>query len=88
MTSGILQASALGPVLFVMYINDLPHHVSSAIKVFAGDIQLYTCSIQEGDTRTMLEDLNRLQQWSRDWLLSFHPDKCSVLKLGIRQLDA
>lgn len=86
-TSGIPQGSVLRPVLFVMYINDLPHHVFSAVKVFAGDTKLYTCTSQEGTMRTMQEDLNRLQQWSRDWLLSFHPDKCSVLKLGSHQTD-
>ncbi|RUS87865.1 hypothetical protein EGW08_004398 [Elysia chlorotica] len=84
-TSGIPQGSVVGPMLFVMYINDLPDVCTSNVKLFADDTKLFTRSDDEAATTVMQEDLNRLQQWSNDWLLRFHPQKCSVLKLGSKK---
>ena len=84
-TSGIPQGSVVGPMLFVMYINDLPDVCTSNVKLFADDTKLFTRSDDEAATTAMQEDLNRLQQWSNDWLLRFHPQKCSVLKLGSKK---
>ena len=41
-TSGIPQGSVLGPLLFVIYINDLPQHVSNEVRIFADDTKLFT----------------------------------------------
>ena len=84
-TSGIPQGSVVGPMLFVMYINDLPDVCTSNVKLFADDTKLFTRSDDEAATTAMQEDLNRLKQWSNDWLLRFHPQKCSVLKLGSKK---
>ena len=80
-TSGIPQGSVLGPILFVMYINDLPASVQSEIRLFADDTKLFTRSDLEGATETLQKDLDLLQNWSEKWLLRFHPEKCHVLKL-------
>ena len=84
-TSGIPQGSVVGPMLFMMYINDLPDVCTSNVKLFADDTKLFTRSDDEAATTAMQEDLNRLQKWSNDWLLRFHPQKCSVLKLGSKK---
>ena len=84
-TSGIPQGSVLGPVLFIMYNNDLPKVVSNSVKLFADDTKLYARSDSQDQTDSVQTDLNSLCQWSRDWLLSFHPEKCSVLKLGSKK---
>ena len=81
-TSGIPQGSVLGPILFVLYINDLPSRVKSEIRLFADDTKLFTRSDIDGATDTLQEDLDLLQNWSEQWLLRFHPEKCHVLKLG------
>ena len=86
-TSGIPQGSVLGPILFVLYINDLPTNVESEIRLFADDTKLFTRSDIPGATDTLQNDLDILQQWSEKWLLRFHPEKCHVLKLGTKKSE-
>ena len=87
-TSGIPQGSVLGPILFVIYINDLPRGVKSQVKMFADDTKLYSrVDIIDNDGRNLgasdlQNDLDKLTNWSDKWQLKFHPDKCCVLKLG------
>ena len=73
-TSGIPQGSVLGPLLFIMYINDLPNHVHNEVRIFADDTKLFK-EVQRVDRCSLQEDLDRLTDWSRDWLLNFHPEK-------------
>ena len=81
-TSGIPQGSVLGPLLFVAYINDLPRGLQSTVKIFADDTKLYAQSNSSNGPIFLQNDLNRLQEWSQKWLLRFHPEKCSVVKVG------
>lgn len=87
-TSGIPQGSVLGPLLFVIYINDLPQVVKSAVKMFADDTKLYGKSNTSQGIEELQEDLDQLQQWSERWLLRFHPQKCAVMKLGNKKSEA
>ena len=86
-TSGIPQGSVLGPILFVVYINDLPRVCSSSVKLFADDTKVFTRSDVEGATETLQEDLDKLQVWANTWLMKFHPEKCHVLKLGSKKSE-
>ena len=81
-TSGIPQGSVLGPLLFVIYINDLPDTVSSHIYLFADDTKLMRRILSENDAKALQNDLTLLEAWSRKWLLQFNPDKCHVLTIG------
>ena len=83
-TSGIPQGSVLGPLLFVIYINDLPENILSDIYLFADDTKIFTEVTDPTKSEQLQHDLNRLQDWSDTWLLKFHPDKCKVLDLCIR----
>ena len=87
-TSGIPQGSVLGPILFVLYINDLPSCVENHIRLFADDTKIFTRSDTSEATDSLQADLNQLQSWSQKWLLRFHPEKCHVLKLGRNKSDA
>ena len=62
MTSGIPQGSVLGPLLFVVYINDLPRELRSGTKIFADDTNIYGRSdTQEGPT-ALQEDLDSFSE--------------------------
>ena len=80
--SGIPQGSVLGPVLFTIFINDMPTETLCPIKLFADDAKLYHKINSEEDCQKIQEDLNRLQSWAKKWQLRFHPQKCTVLSLG------
>ncbi|CAM1304818.1 Uncharacterised protein r2_g1469 [Pycnogonum litorale] len=86
-TSGIPQGSVIGPVLFLMYINDLPQHVQSHVKLFADDTKIFARNDDEAEMETLQDDLDRLQKWSTDWKMRFHPEKCSVMRLGNPKSD-
>jgi hypothetical protein len=80
--SGIPQGSVLGPILFVIYINDLPDEVSSTAKLFADDTKLYAPISSEQDCETIQQDLDILNRWSDEWLLRFNSSKCKLMHLG------
>ena len=81
-TSGVPQGSVLGPLLFLLYINDLPDHISSSIKLFADDCKVYNPVYSSQARDALQEDLNKLGNWSSQWLLPFNLDKCHVLHVG------
>jgi hypothetical protein len=80
--SGVPQGSVLGPTLFVIYINDLPEHVHSHIKLFADDTKLFREVSTVEDCKLIQEDIRSMEAWADKWLLRFHPMKCKVLRLG------
>ena len=69
----------LGPILFLLFINDLVLDIESNIKLFADDTNIYN-SFNNIDI--LQEDLNKLVLWSAKWLLSFHIDNCRVINYG------
>ena len=77
--SGIPQGSVLGPLLFVLYINDLPDNIRSEVFMFADDTKVFREIRDDTDRATLQADLDELQTWSTKWLLKFHPDKCKTM---------
>ena len=81
-TSGVPQGTVLGPLLFLIYINDLPICVnSSIIRLFADDCLIYKEIHSQQDTEDLQTDLDALQTWERRWLMSFHPQKSQLLRI-------
>ena len=83
--SGIPQGSVLGPVLFILYINDLPGVISSFCMLFADDTKLYNKSNTTRDEHNILQnELNSLMKWAENWQLQFNIAKCKVMHYGPR----
>ena len=78
-TSGIPQGSILGPVLFTIFINDLPENMNVHCKVFADDTKIYE-DVKKKDA--IQQDLYKLQEWTELWNLYFNVSKCKVMHIG------
>ena len=81
-TSGVPQGSVLGPVLFLVYINDIDLGLISKLSKFADDSKLCKNICTEADREALQQDLDRLDEWSQQWQMKFNVDKCSVIHIG------
>ena len=79
-TSGVPQGSVLGPVLFLIYINDIGLNIHSEIRLFADDILLYLPIRTPHDHLQVQEDLNILTKWASDWKMMFNISKCKIIQ--------
>ena len=80
-TSGVPQGTVLGPLLFLVYINDMPETISSTARLFADDSLVYRIICTEEDQALLQKDLDKLHKWERDWLMQFNADKCEVMRI-------
>ena len=80
-TSGVPQGSVLGPILFLLYINDLPEVVRNSTSLFADDVKMFAPSSTQ---QTNQQDIDQMCDWQDRWLLSFNTrdEKCKVMHLG------
>ena len=80
--SGVPQGSVLGPLLFILFVNDLPDTVQCSVQMFADDTKLYLPVKNPSDAGALQADIDAALDWSRKWQLSFNADKCRVLHVG------
>ena len=81
-SSGVPQGSVLGPILFLLYINDLPDNIQSNVRLFADDTAVYLAVQGQEDTDIIQNDLNILQEWEKAWDMEFNPSKCQVVHIS------
>ena len=81
-TSGIPQGSVLGPILFIIFVNDMPEQVQSYIRMFTDDTKIFAATQTEEDCESLQEDIRSLQEWADQWQLRFNASKCAIMHLG------
>eukprot|EP00061_Rhincodon_typus_P004217 g22023.t1 len=82
MTGGAPQGLVRGPLLSVIYINDLDENVQGMISKFADDIKIDGIVDSEEGYRKLQQDLDLLEKWAEKWHMEFNIDKCEVLHFG------
>ena len=80
--SGVPQGTVLGPLLFLVHINDLPDHVTSSVRLFADDCLLYRQIKTEKDQLELQKDLSNLENWANTWGMKFNAKKCYILTIS------
>ena len=83
-TSGVPQGSLLGPILFIIYINDLVDFCDSGsdLYLYADDAKIFSYVKNEYDSDVLQLDLNKLTEWMNIWSLSLNVNKCKVISYG------
>ena len=78
--SGVPQGTVLGPLMFLLYINDIGDHLNhSTIRLFADDCLLYRTISNQDDADRLQDDLDKLQEWTETWQMNFNAKKCYLL---------
>ena len=84
-TSGVPQGSVLGPILFILYINEIVDNLETIAKIYANDTKLIAIiAIKELDALMLQSDLFKIHSWTREWLILLNIDKCKIMHLGRR----
>merc|ERR1712035_290847 len=79
---GVPQGSVLGPLLFLVYINDLDIGVGSKISKFADDTKIASTVQDAQDNFKIQRDLDRLVAWADKWQMELNSQKCKVMHIG------
>ena len=79
MLSGVPQESVLGPLFFLIYINDMPGLVNSITKLFADDTKIIKLIRNSLDIVDLQIDVDRLALWTKDWQMNFNAEKCKYM---------
>ena len=80
--SGVPQGTVLGPILFIIFINDIVKCVDSQIRLFADDCVCYRVIRNISDCLALQKDIDRLGKWARDWGMRFQPSKCNMIRFS------
>ena len=77
--SGVPQGTVLGPILFLLHINDIPSVISSKVRLFADDCLVYREIKNRQDQIALQKDLNLLENWGSKWGMRFNAAKCNIM---------
>ena len=83
---GVPQGTVLGPLLFLLHINDLPQVVSSQVRLFADDCLLYRGNRCREDQVALQRDLTTLSEWVDTWGMKVNAAKCNIMHISHSQI--
>ena len=83
--SGVPQGTVLGPILFLLHINNLPSVISSTVRLFADDCLVYKEIKSRQDQNDLQKDLNLLESWGTTWGMRFNAAKCKIMRVSMKQ---
>jgi len=83
--SGVPQGTVLAPLLFLLYISDLPACINSKVKLYADDVLLYSYIYSVSDCIVLQHDLDKLSEWACTWFMEFNLKKCEHLRISNKQ---
>ena len=85
--AGVPQGSILGPLLFLIYINDIINDIDASIKLFADDTSIYLEVDNPSDSAEILNrDIEKIHKWSEKWLVKFNPSKTETMTVSRKQV--
>jgi len=84
-TSGVPEGSLLAPLLFALFVNDLPSSIDSECLMFADDVKIFRRVASVDDATRLQRDIDSLYKWSADWMLSLNPLKCKSFTMTLRR---
>ena len=86
--AGVPQGSVLGPLLFLIYVNDIADSLLSLTRLFADDSSLFYSASSLDDIQGLINhDLILLSQWAKQWLVTFNPSKTEAILFTLRNFD-
>ena len=83
--SGVPEGSLLAPLLFSLFINDLPREVNRGCLLYADDVKIFRKIVSPSDGLLLQRDLDRLTAWSVRWGLTQNPRKCKSFTITLRR---
>lgn len=79
--SGVPQGSVVGPLLFLIYVNDLPNCVKSNIHLYPDDCVLFREVTNNNDMHALQSDLDNISTWCENWLMNLNIAKCKAMRI-------
>ena len=87
-TAGVPQGSVLGPLLFLIYVNDISESLLSLTRLFADDSSLYYSTTSIDDIEGLINhDLRLISNWAKKWLVNFNPNKTEAVLFSLKPYD-
>ena len=85
--SGVPQGSVLGPLLFLLFINDNTDCFINnvAIKLFADDVKVYMEIVNQSDTAIFQNSIDCISNWASTWQLCLAPNKCMHMRVSLNK---